>query len=275
MNPSRPGQRPLVSVVMTVLNPQPVYFRQAVRSILGQTLGDFELLILDEPSPRPARALLADTPDPRIRYHFHPRPSSLVDEKNRGLALARADLVAMHDADDVAEPDRLRKQVDYLRRHPDVALLGSQIAVIDAEGKLVGFRAYPTDHEAIVRSMRRYNPLAHPSIMGRKSVLVEAGGYRKYVAEDYEFWSRLARQGVRFANHPEALVRYRIHPGGLKSARLRAILRGTHEVKDLYWRGRMGLGDTARRWGERLLLLLPPWLVLKLFMKTQYRSRKK
>ncbi|HEV3259632.1 MAG TPA: glycosyltransferase [Gemmataceae bacterium] len=271
MNPSHADQRPLVSVVMTVLNPHPVYFRQAVQSILAQTLADFELLILDEPSPRCTRALLADIHDPRIRYHFNPRRSSLVDEKNRGLATARAEFVAMQDADDIAELDRLQKQLDYLLAHPDIAVLGSQIAIMDAEGKPLGFRAYPTDHDAIVRSMRRFNPLAHPSIMCRKNVLVEAGGYRKYFTEDYEFWSRLARQGVRFANHPDPLLRYRIHADGLKSARLRAIIRGTQEVKDLHWRDLMDLRDQAQKWGERLLLLLPPWLVLKLFMKTQYR----
>jgi len=273
MNPSRPDHRPLVSVVMTVLNPHPGYFGEAVRSILGQTLEDFEFLILDEPSPRCARELLADFHDPRIRYHCTAQCSSLVDEKNRGLALARAEFVAMQDADDIAEPDRLQKQVDYLLAHPEVVVLGSQIAVMDADGKHLGFRAYPTGHDAIVRSMRRFNPLAHPSIMGRKGVLVEAGGYRKYFAEDYEFWSRLAKKGLRLANYPEPLLRYRIHPGGIKSARLRAILRGTQEVKDLHWRDQMDLRAAARRWGERLLLLLPPWLVLKLFMQTQYRRK--
>lgn len=122
--------------------------------------------------------------------------------------------------------------------------------------------------------MQRFNALAHPSVMFRKRVVLEAGGYRMPICnEDYELWSRLASLGVRFANHPEALLRYRLHPAGMKVARLRHIIRGTLEVKNRYWRRHMGLGARLRMLGEFLLLFLPPQLVVRLFMRTHIADR--
>jgi hypothetical protein len=126
--------------------------------------------------------------------------------------------------------------------------------------------------EAIVLGLTRYNALAHPSVMFRKEAVRAAGGYRAFFAEDYELWSRLARRGARFANHPEALVRYRIIPSGIRAAKVRATLRGTLEVKRLHWRNQMDLGGNLRMWAERLLLWLPAPLVLALFLKTQCRA---
>jgi hypothetical protein len=91
--------------------------------------------------------------------------------------------------------------------------------------------------------------------------------------EDYDLWCRLALAGVRFANLSEPLVRYRIHAGGSKRAKLRGILRGTLDIKMRYWNEHMDLAARARLWAERCLLLLPPEWVLRLFMRLQYTAR--
>lgn len=267
--------RPLVSVVMPVLNPHPLYFRQAVRSVLTQSFTDFELVIIEDPSPRSAGEVLAEMADPRIRHFLNPRRTSLVDQLNRGLAEARGELVARFDADDICEPKRFENQVAFLQAHLECGVVGTQLRIIDTEGTERGGRFYPQDHAAIIAAMARFNPLAHPSVMYRRDLVMAAGGYqyRKYPAnEDYELWSRLARRGVRFANLPEPLIRYRIHPEGMKSARLHGIIRGTLEVKQMHWRDRMDLAARARMYAELLLLLLPAPVVLRLFMRTQYHD---
>ncbi len=264
-----------VTVLMPVLNPHPVFFRAAVASVLAQSFADFELLIVEDPSPRQAREFLADFRDPRIHHLENAERTSLVDQLNQGLGEARGELVARFDADDICFPDRLEKQFAYLERHPDIAVVGGQLAVIDEEGRDKGFRVYPRDHDDIVRVLRRYNALAHPTVMFRKAIVLGAGGYRYRAAlvEDYELWSRLAQQGVRFANLPEAVIRYRIHPSAAKSAMVRRNLRGTLEVKNMHWRRHMNFGDRLRMWGEKLLLWLPPSWVVRLFMRTQLQSR--
>jgi len=102
--------KPIVSVVMPVLNPHPVYFRQAVESILNQTLQDWELVIVEDPSPRSAAEILKDYPDPRIRHFVNPQRTSLVQQLNRGLQETQAELVARHDHDDISEPERWRSR---------------------------------------------------------------------------------------------------------------------------------------------------------------------
>ncbi len=264
---------PRVSVVMPVFDPDPAYFRQAVDSILRQTMADLELLIVEDPSPRPAAGLLAQWNDPRIRHLLRGERGTLVESLNQGLAHAHAPWVARADADDICEPDRLQKQLAFLEQHPDVDVLGTQLAVIDAAGELRGYRDYPLDGAAIVHELTRGNALGHPSVVFRKETVLAAGGYRPFYTEDYELWSRLARRGARFANHPEALVRYRVIPEGIRAAKVRDTLRGTLEVKRLYWRDQMDLAGTLRLWAERLLLWLPPPLVLALFLRTQVRAR--
>jgi glycosyltransferase involved in cell wall biosynthesis len=272
MSPSH--RPPRVSVLMTVLNAHPVYFPRAVRSILTQTFSDFELLVVEDPSSSPAGSLLRELGDPRIRHHVNPQRTSLVEQKNQGLAAARGDLVALFDADDIAEPERLEKQVRFLELHKEVVVLGSQIRIIDAAGRPRGYRAFPLHHEDILRAFPSLVPLSQPGVTLRKGPVLEAGGYgfREYpVAEDYELWSRLARRGLRFANHPEALLRYRVHPGQMKCTHLRQTIRAILHVKRLYWHPHVDRLARLRTWLEWAMLALPPRLVHRLFALTQHR----
>src|SRR5439155_27194000 len=95
--------RPAVSVLMPVLNPHPVYFPEAVASIVGQTFPDWELVIVEDPSATSAAELLGRFDDPRIRLIANPQVTGLIAQRNRTLAEASADLVALIDADDIAE----------------------------------------------------------------------------------------------------------------------------------------------------------------------------
>jgi glycosyltransferase involved in cell wall biosynthesis len=267
--------RPAVSVVLPVLDPDPAYFRQAVASILGQSMGDLELIVVEDPSPRSAGEVLAEFDDRRVRHVLNPQRTGLVDQLNRGLTEARGELVARMDADDVAEPERLQRQHTLFAERPALTVAGSQLRIIDHRGEHRGYRAYPLSHEDIVAALPRYNPLAHPSVMYRREAITREGGYqyRKYPAnEDYELWSRLAVRGHQFANLPEPLLRYRVHPGAMKATRLHGIIRGTLEVKGRYWRDRMSPADRVRSLAERCLLALPPPLVLAIFKRATFRA---
>jgi glycosyltransferase involved in cell wall biosynthesis len=265
--------RPAISVLMPVLDPHPVFFPEAVASILGQTRADWELVIVEDPSESSAVELLRGFDDPRIRLITNPERTGLVAQRNRTLAEARGELVALLDADDVAEPERLAKQAAFLASHPDVSLVGSQLRIIDRTGAVVGYRKYPAEHADILRAMPRFNAVPQPGVMARKAALVDQGGYTfEWPAEDYDLWSRMLLAGQRFANLGEPLTRYRVHPqSGSKGTRLRTLLRLTRLVKERYWWGRMTRDDRLRYWGERALTWLPPGLVYRLFAILTYR----
>lgn len=262
---------PVVSVLMPVWCPDPGFLRRAVDSVLAQTMADLELVIVEDPGGIPV-AEMQISDDPRVRVISNPRRTSLVAQRNRGLAAARGGLVAMLDADDIALPERLALQVRHFAE-ASATVLGSAIAIVDAHERHLMIRRYPTCHADVVAAMRRENPLAQSAVMARRDALLAVGGYRfavEHTGEDYELWSRLARCGARFANLDEVTIRYRIHDGASKSTRLRALLRSTLAVKRHHWRDEMSAADRLRMIGETALLGLPPTWVSRLFLMRQW-----
>jgi glycosyltransferase involved in cell wall biosynthesis len=275
MTPVVRGHQPLVSILMVAFRPHPRYFREAVQSILAQTFADWELVIVEDPSPCCGRELLDGLHDPRIRHIVNPQRTSLIAQRNHSLAQARADLVAPFDTDDLCEPDRLLRQVDFLKDHPDIGAVGSQVAIIDSEGRRLGSHSYPLTHEQVMRNITAKMPMCLGSTMCRKPLLQDIGGFQPGVydaGEDYELVSRLALRGVRFANLPQTLFHYRFHPGQMKATRLRETIRAVLQVKERYWLDRMSIGDKVRMGAERCLLWLPKPLVYRLVVRLRYRA---
>ena len=194
-----------------------VYLASAVRSVLAQTLTDFELLLIDDGSTDGAIANLPEelSADPRLRVLDNPQ-RGLVPALNFGLAEARAALVARMDADDVSLPQRFQAQVDFLDHNPSVAVVGTQVAYVDAEGRGSGHvSSFCTEPEAIAEALLvRGCVLRHPTIMAQREAIEAAGGYRAVMAgaEDYDLWLRMAER-ARIANLPEVLLQYREHSG--------------------------------------------------------------
>ena len=216
---------PAVSVLMAVHNGAP-WVAEALQSVLTQSLGDLELIVVDDGSTDATAAILAAVRDPRLSVERHPR-SGLTRSLNRALARARAPLLARLDADDAALPERLARQHAFLATHPDVGLLGTGAREIDARGHEIRLIRPPEDDGAIRRVLIRRNPFVHSAIMMRRSLVEQVGGYDASfpVAQDYDLWLRLS--GVtRMANLPDPLVVRRLVPGRVTlerdSERLRA-----------------------------------------------------
>jgi glycosyltransferase involved in cell wall biosynthesis len=203
-----------VSVMMPVYNAER-YLVAAVESILGQTFADFEFLIVDDGSTDRSGAMLERyaARDQRVRVARLPH-GGIVTARNHALSLARAEFCAVMDADDVALPQRLARQVDYLRQHPDIVCVGTAVHFIDQAGRFLRDAHPGMSHEAIEeRALAGDCPLNHPSVMMRRAAVEAVGGYRAGFepAEDHDLFLRLAEVG-RLANLPEVLMNYRQHP---------------------------------------------------------------
>ena len=267
---------PAISVNLCVWKPDPRFFPQAVESILNQTFTDFELIIVEDPSDRDGRAMIRNLlGDSRIRYIKNKNRTGLCAQRNLAIELSRAPYIAVMDADDIAELQRLEKQFLFAESNPEIKVHGCCITIIDEGDHIIGVRRYPTDHQDVTRAMRRYNAIAHPTAFANKNVLQAVGGYvPEYpVAEDYELWARLLREGHALANLPDLLLRYRIHLQSIKATRTKITLRNTLKVKRRYFLREFHLFDWLRYFGEHLLLVFPSGIVNWLFMKVTYRSQ--
>jgi glycosyltransferase involved in cell wall biosynthesis len=203
---------PKVSVLMAVKDADR-FFAPAVRSILGQTLDELELVVvLDGPSPA-ATELLAGMPDDRVRTVALPCSRGLAGALNAGLAACRAPFVARIDADDVALPERLARQLDEMDRRPQLGVLGTGAIEIDTNDKEVAHRDLPHGADAVARALLRRNSILHPSVMMRREVVLGLGGYNETMrwVEDYDLWLRCLLV-CEVDNLPEVLVLYRVHP---------------------------------------------------------------
>jgi glycosyltransferase involved in cell wall biosynthesis len=204
---------PKVTVLMAVYNGER-YLRQAVESVLCQTFQDFQFLIINDGSTDNTRDLILSYDDARIVLVDNQRNVGQTRSLNRGLELAVGQLIARQDADDISEPERLAKQVAFLDRRPEVALLGTGYKEIDPQGGVVGDRKLPCDTTDIRWCLLFFCPFVHSSVMLRKSVVLEQiGFYNEALAysQDYELWHRIARR-FPVANLAEPLVRLRTTP---------------------------------------------------------------
>jgi len=211
-----PGRPPRVSVVVPVYNAE-AFLAAAINSILTQTFRDFELIAIDDGATDASTDILdrlAQQDDRMIVVHQ--ANGGIVAALNRGLALARGELVARMDADDVACPERLALQTAFLDAHPDVAVVGSAITLIDAQGGTIRDVHYPENPLAAAAFLATGSPLAHPAAMMRRAAVLAVGAYRPAFeyAEDYDLWLRMAERHS-LANLPDRLLLYRQHAAKL------------------------------------------------------------
>lgn len=183
---------PSLSVVMPVYNAMP-YLNAAISSILAQTKTDFEFCIYDDGSTDSSLECARSWAerDHRIRVQSGGQRLGPVGSSNAAMAMTRAELVARMDADDVAHRDRLMLQYETMRSHPEIALLGSTFRIIDQSGQLL---STPTSDRLLTTA----HPLAHPTIMIRRSVFEHVGGYRAGTEyfEDNDLYARICRGGA-------------------------------------------------------------------------------
>ncbi|MEI8033173.1 MAG: glycosyltransferase [Chlorobiaceae bacterium] len=203
--------RPLVTVLMPVFNGKK-YLNTAIESILNQTYGHFELLILDDGSTDGSMNIVSSYKDSRIRLISSPENVGIEKTLNRGIELAQGKYIARMDCDDISLPHRLECQVSYMEQNPEIGVLGAAMQLLDNRRK-TEVRRWPSTNDEIKIHLLFHNPLSHPVVMMRKESMA---GLRypedcKY-AEDYRFWTILADH-TKFANLPLTLLQYRVHEG--------------------------------------------------------------
>lgn len=207
-----------VSVIMAIFGDVD-YLRSSISSILNQTYRDFELIIIKDNCGTTSTddkidEVIASFSDARIKYIINKVRLGFVDSLNLGLSLAKGEYIARMDSDDFCFSNRIETQVKYLDEHEDISIIGSSYIRINADNKVIDYCALPVSDKDIKETMIFKDPMCHPSVMVRSSLLKDCNlGYKKIgnkgFAEDYILWSDIMHY-ASFYNMEEPLLFYRV-----------------------------------------------------------------
>ena len=210
---------PQVAVLLPFHNAE-ACIHGAIESIAHQTCKDHRLVLIDNASTDGSRTIAAAwaRKDPRVRLIDEPR-IGIAHALNTGLDHAETRYVARMDADDIAHPDRLARQVTFLNAHPEIGVLGTRTRFESTVERNSGMRWFVDWQNSILTPHEHYvkrfvdAPLAHPSVMFRRELVDLHGGYDVGpLPEDHELWLHWMNRGVRFAKLPDELLTWSDHP---------------------------------------------------------------
>lgn len=213
---------PLISIIIVTYNREK-YITEAISSVQKQSYRNWELLVVDDASTDKTEDVVMDMADKdsRIRYVRQKENVGIARNRNTGLAEAKGAYIAMLDSDDFwIDSEKLKVQLDFLEAHPDHALVGTWMTLIDADSAPAGSAKYEIHDADIRKEILLRNQFAQSSILCRTSAIRDAGGYDAsvIVLEDYRLWLQIGL-AHKFANIPEYMTGYRVHTGSITTGR--------------------------------------------------------
>jgi glycosyltransferase involved in cell wall biosynthesis len=221
---------PLVTVLLAVHDGEK-YLRTGLESVLRQTVSDLELVVVDDGSIDATPDVIAEVRDARLRVVRNDAQLGLANSLNRGLETARGRYVARMDADDVAFPRRLERQLAHVRAAPETVVLGTSVCAVSDNGAPGVVHSMPTAPIAVRWHLLFSSPFFHPTVLVDREHLDRHG--LRYdpsflESEDYDLWARVLATGEG-ANLSEPLVLYREHAG--QASQARRTLQRAHQLE--------------------------------------------
>lgn len=258
---------PKISVIMPVYNAEK-YITEAVESILEQTYSNFEFIIVDDCSTDHTCQILKkfQNQDDRIILVKNEYNRRQAFSRNRAINMANGKYIAFIDADDIARPERLQIQLDFLELNPNIGVCGSFYHLFNANN--VKFKQNPPiTHSEIECHMRLFgNCIAFPSVLASADIIkkIMFDEDMEGNAEDYELWIRMLDNGVIFWNIPEYLLYYRVHGSQASQTNIKQIYSFVNSVRHKALKKLFPNWDNTRI-NDALLIMMTNKLSLDLF----------
>jgi glycosyltransferase involved in cell wall biosynthesis len=252
---------PRISILIPCYNASHT-LNEAIESMLNQTFTDFEIIAVDDDSEDNTKNILEDWAirDHRVKV-FSKDHSGIIETLNYGLKYCTAEYIARMDADDRSHHERLAEQIAFLDAHSKIGLVSCLVKGFPQQDVREGFRVYidwlnslKSNHE-IQRELYVESPFPHPSVVFRKQVILEVGGYQEHGwAEDYDLWLRMAQAGIKFAKVPSVCLEWREHPERLTRKDSRYSLENFLRAKAYYlMKGPISGRDAVIIWGAGMM----------------------
>lgn len=204
------------SVLMSLYaKERPTFLRQSLNSVFGQTLrADEVVLVEDGPITTELDNVVKEycAKYPELKVVPLPVNGGLGNALNEGLKHCSYDLIARMDTDDVAKPDRFRRQIDFMEAHPEISVCSAGLdEFIDSIENIVSEKTLPEFHDEIFQYGKNRCPINHPAVIYKRQPVIEVGGYGPF-PEDYYLWGRLLMAGYKFHNIQDNLLWFRTSP---------------------------------------------------------------
>lgn len=214
----------MISVIMGVYREKTEYIKLAIDSILQQTYKDFEfIIVLDDPNNQEALAVLKEyeKSDKRVIVLVNRQNIGLAMSLNRAMEIAKGKYLARMDADDISLLFRFERQLDFMEKHEDISVLGTNKIIINETGEIISKGGHlPTTSKGTEKMFKYDNIIVHPSVMMRKEDILEIGGYRDFPStQDFDLWLRVIASGLKMCNLDEYLINYRINSQGISMSK--------------------------------------------------------
>lgn len=225
---------PLVSVLLCTYNDEK-YIAETINSILRQTYTNFEFIIVNDGSSDKTESVIKSFSDSRIKL-YNKANTGLIDSLNYGISKCHGIYIARIDGDDVALPNRIMTQVNFMISHPHIDVSGSNVIYVNNKGKKIGRSYLPNLDEDIKMYSFFSSPMIHPSVIIKTEVLTRYNySYDYFVAEDYELWLRLLNTGYKIYNLKQPQIKYRIHGQNISFTKMGNVRRSFDLIYDNYF----------------------------------------
>lgn len=203
---------PKISVVMTAFNSEK-YIKESIEGVLNQTFTMFEFIIVDDGSTDDTVKIISEFKDDRIKL-IQRENGGPAAAANTGLAASKCEYVARIDSDDICYPNRFQLQYEFLNNNKDFVIIGGGVIFIEDNGLLICEAPLITNPEELHEKLDDYSPIAHSSVMMRKSIALECGGYDELLwgyFDDQLLWSKMRHLG-KIGNLSAPVIKYRFRP---------------------------------------------------------------
>lgn len=262
----------LISIVMPVYDAGS-FLRQALDSVLSQTYKNWELICVDDGSIDNSFNILQEyaLTDLRIKVYKNKKNQGVSATTNFAISKSQGQYLARMDADDVMTPDRLEKQIKYLRKNPQVLVLGGQCSLINEKSENIGKKMFPLTHQEIYKMMYEAMPIQQPTmIINLKLLPKDFSWYEKKTntAEEVDLLFRLFKYG-EFANLPDYVLNYRLHGQNLSLKNPKMTFKITYQTRKMAI-SKYGYNPTLKarvaNYGQYLIVnMLPEKAIFPLF----------
>lgn len=267
------------SVVMSVYaKDNPEWLKQAIDSLLNQTIQPDEIVIVEDgPLTLQLNVVMSQYKNSRIISIVRLKKNQgLGNALNIGIEYAKNELIGRMDSDDIAIPNRFQLQLAEFEKHSDLDILGGQIAeFVDNPEETIGCRKVPTTPFEIKQFAHRRSPFNHPTVMYKKSVIQQLGGYDASIIrlEDYDLWLRAIAKGAVCANIDDIILKYRSTTDAVKRRKTFTSLKNHIRARiQFHKRGYISLVDLGYGLVTQIVLFMMPAKLAEIIFKKVVRE---